>query len=713
LADWFEEYLAERQKELKANPPPVGSENPIENQESYRDPELFIERLEQVTPKQPLIDNKRALTPLIRAQQKKTPSGTPPKPPTPSPKVELPPLEEPLPPLPPLPPVEDSPQKQAAPDVPAEIRIDIRPSPGPVEPMRVPDYYWSLIGPAWPRSIEDLIARQQPPPANSIDFDALVRQTLRNEIQGERHPSHSDPAPRRPAADGDPVDLHSGAFTLMVTDLVVPSPRFRIAITRRYRSGRPYYGPFGFGWDHNYNVYLRPLKDGGLALWTGEMREEVFKPEGGGFKPEAGIASDLKRIPGPFEVYTLRFAAGDVWRFERPVGWTDSERIPLVRIADRHGNALSLNYGPLNRVTSVLDEAGRGLLFHYGQCELLEKVTDHRSERAVIYHHDPYVEHLVRVILPATAQYPDGVSTTYEYDALNPHPAMQHNILRVFDASGRLMVENFYGTPEEEWRFNYVLVQRIAGFEYQFHYEQLQYVWPDPAYVDVLAHRTMVRPPDGALHIHSFNYRGDVLDYRFRLVRDRSFRVVASRFRYDTEGNLTESVEPDGRRTVYTYDHLSPDPCARRNLLKVELFPDLLGPASRVVMRAFHDPRHQLVTRVLDEDGEETRAFYDFDTGVAAATGRLERVRAPATTLPGGAVQQSEARLETNSQGDVLATVAPGGTRTEYERFAAGSKAGFLQRIVEDATGAALPLEYDYDAAGFPSQVVMGGRTSP
>src|SRR5262249_18259033 len=164
-------------------------------------------------------------------------------------------------------------------------------------------------------------------------------------------------------------------------------------------------GPFGFGWDHDYNAYLRPLKDGNIAVWSGRLYEEVFRPNGGGFTPEPGIASYLKRLPGPFEVYTLRFPGGGVLAFELPVRWGNSERIPLVQIADRHGNVLLLNYGPVGQVSSVLDEAGRGLLFHYGQCELLEKVTDHRGERAVIYHHDPYVEHLVRVILPATAQY--------------------------------------------------------------------------------------------------------------------------------------------------------------------------------------------------------------------------------------------------------------------------------------------------------------------
>jgi len=708
----FDEYRI-RLLNAVANPPPAptparpGGEIQID----LGDLETFTTEVRDASKKGPVTDPKRALTPVIRDQRKATPPLAPkPGPPEPTQVADLPPLEEPLPPLPP---VEDTPVKQGAPDLTPMAVVDIRPSPGPVSPGRTPEYYWSLVGPPLPRSIDELIGRQVPPPASTVDFDALIRQTLRNEIPGERHPSHAEPTAREPPKEADPVDLHSGAFTLAVVDLEVPSPHLPIVMARRYRSGRPYHGPLGFGWDHAYNVYLRPLNDGGMALWTGELREENFVARDGGFAPEPGNACDLTRLPGPAEVYQIRHPGGLVWTFERPAGWTDGERIPLLRIADRHGNALALIYGPLNRVVSVLDEAGRGLVFHYGQCELLEKVTDHKGERAVAYEHDIYVEHLVRVVLPATAQYPKGLSTTYEYDEANPHPAMQHNILRIFDADGRLMVENDYGAPQEEWRFNCVLAQRLGGFEYAFDYQQIQYVWPDPAYVDVLASRTVVRTPDGALHTYSFNYRGDVLDYRFRLCRDRSFRVVASQFRHDIEGNLIEAVDPDGARTLFTYDHASLDPCARRNLLKVERLAPGPGAPSRIVMQAWYDPAFQLVRRVRDEDLNETLAHYDFDGPAGPVSGRLVSAEAAPVVLVDGAAQQSKTSFECNARGQVTAITSPGGARTTVEYHAADLKAGFVSRVTRDVDGAALVTETDYDGRGFVARITgPGGRVS-
>ena len=50
-------------------------------------------------------------------------------------------------------------------------------------------------------------------------------------------------------------------------------------------------GPFGFGWDHDYNVYLRELNDGGFALWTGQLHEQHFRSTGDGFEPNPGFAA--------------------------------------------------------------------------------------------------------------------------------------------------------------------------------------------------------------------------------------------------------------------------------------------------------------------------------------------------------------------------------------------------------------------------------------
>ena len=519
------------------------------------------------------------------------------------------------------------------------------------------------------------------------------------------------PTARTPAADGEPVELFTGAFTISVVDLVVPTPHIPIAMSRSYRSGRPYYGPFGFGWDHAYNVYLRELNDGGFAVWTGQLREQRFRSTGGGLEPEPGFAARLERIAGLADVFAVHFPGGQVWQFERPVGWSDAERIPLTTISDRHGNAVRLSYGSINRVESVLDAAGRGLLFHYGNCELLERVTDHTGSRIVHYWHDNEIEHLVRVVLPATGQYPKGLSTTYEYDSYASHPAMQHNILRIHDAEDRLMVENEFAGPEAGWEFNSVVRQRLAGFEYQFEYQQIQYVWPDPEYVEVLAARTLVRPPDGSLHTYTFNYRGDLLDYRCRLSRDGSFRVITSQWQHDAEGNVTKTVGPDGLRKFFTYDSTNTDPCARRNLLRVELAAPLSGIVpSRVLYQGQYEPRYQLATKTKDEIGAETRFFYDFDVN-PAGTGRLTRIQLPAVVGADGVPQQSNLLFEHNAHGQLTATVKPEGGRTELTYFSGGDHDGFLSEITQDPATARLVSKFEYDAAGFPKQIkAPGGR---
>jgi RHS repeat-associated protein len=613
------------------------------------------------------------------------------------------------------PPTEDTPASQGAPELDSSpndvVSIGTEPrTPPPLVNSREPSpAVYDVLNPVAPEDVVDLLAA---PPA---DFGDFVTRLKRNENEpGERHPTHAAPAARQPAADADPVDLFSGAFTIRAVDLTVPTPFIPIAMARSYRSGLPYYGPFGYGWDHVYNVYLRPLNDGGVALWTGQLREEYFRATAGGLETPPGFAGRLERAPGIADAFTADLPGGDQWLFERPVGWSDVQRIPLVTVRDRHDNALRLSYGAADRLVSVLDDAGRGLLFLYGSCNLLERVTDHTGLREVRYEHDPEIEHLVRVVLPATGQYPNGLPTTYEYAGDNSHPAMRHNIVRILDAECRLMVENDYAGPEAGWEFNAVVRQRVAGFEYQFGYEQIQYVEPDPSNVEVLAARTLVRPPDGSLHTYTFNYRGDLLDHRFRLNRDGSFRVVSRQWLHDTEGNMTEAVGADGVRTVLTYDSANPDPCARRNLQKVELATPLPGSVvSRIVYKATYDPQYQLPVRIEDEIGAETRYFYDFDVSPAGSTGRLARIELPAVVGADGAPQQSVQTFEHNKRGQLTATIQAEGGRTELAYFSGGTHDGFLSVITADPAGVRLVWTLDYDPAGFPKQVRSpGGRAT-
>src|SRR6202035_5618997 len=97
-----------------------------------------------------------------------------------------------------------------------------------------------------------------------------------------------------------------------------------LRLVRSYRSGTVSWGPWGYGWDHNYDLYLRELSDGSVAVWTGRFGEEVYKPApAGGFDPPLGIFRKLEPLPGlPGQPgrYRLGEPDGQAHVFERPGG---------------------------------------------------------------------------------------------------------------------------------------------------------------------------------------------------------------------------------------------------------------------------------------------------------------------------------------------------------------------------------------------------------
>jgi RHS repeat-associated protein len=249
-----------------------------------------------------------------------------------------------------------------------------------------------------------------------------------------------------------------------------------------------------------------------------------------------------------------------------------------------------------------------------------------------------------------------------------------------------------------------VTQQLFGDFLYQLDYEQLQYVPENPLYVDVLAIRAVVHPPDGSLHTYTFNYRGDLLDYRFRLNRDGSYRIVNYQWEYDEQGNMTKEAVPSGE-TLYSYDYQNNDPCARGTVLKVErraALPDLVE--SRIIFRTDRYSEFQLPLEILDEDQNITRFKYD---KAPPATGKLASIELPEVTLPNGKTQQSILQFEHNSRGQVTATISAENIRNEIHYFPDEEAflAGFVRETIQDVGGLAYKLEYHYDPAGRIEQI--------
>ena len=527
---------------------------------------------------------------------------------------------------------------------------------------------------------------------------------------GEPHPTASGERPQEQTNGGEPVDLFTGQFFVEEIDLVVQTAVMALGFTRRYRSGPPIGGPFGFNWDHNHNVYVRELTTGDVARWDGRLHEDVFRLRGPEFEPPAGVFERLERLPGPAPRYTITARGGLVWTFEQPPGWTHAERIPLTRIADRHGNALRYSYDTSDRVAEVCDDDDRFLRFHYGQCELLERVEDHAG-RAIEYGHDAEAEHLACVRYPPTADHPDGITRRYEYLPRSLTPELRHNIVRVVGGDGRTLVENQYDPDPASWSYARITRQLNGGFDWHYSYTQLQWLPNDGLFANVPSVQVEVIAPDRSLTVYTFNYRGDLLDHRQRLSRDRSWRVVAWQYEYDAQGNRTLTRAPDGSRSLQVFDHANANPLLRGTLLRRELaaaagFP---GP-SRIIRRAEYEGRYGLVRREVAENGAVTRYRYDFDlTPDPSNTGTLMRIELPDATLLDGTTQQAAVEFEYDTRGQVTAVTGPAGSRMEVEYGAAGDDRGrpVLRRV--DATGLAIEEEMAYDAFGYLARMTDGG----
>jgi RHS repeat-associated protein len=510
--------------------------------------------------------------------------------------------------------------------------------------------------------------------------DTLDRAKKGRPPKGEPDGVHGGERSQATPIGGDPVDLLSGAFVHSSVDLQVGSPFFPLAFERTYRSGFPNWGPFGFNWDHNWNIYLRPLSDGGVSRWNGQLSEDLFTPiDGVFFEPPRGIFERLSRVAA--DTFEIGARGGLSLRFERPAGWGDVERVPLVAIRDRFNNVVNLDYDERDRLATVLDDDGRGFSLAYGLCGLLEGVRDHTG-RSVRYIHDDDATHLVRAVGPdAEDAY---ASEEYEYSWSADHPALRHNIVRVLDGTGTVLVWNKFGDDPAQWTWNRVVEQYQGPFPWYFDYSQLQWLASIDAHVNEPMWRTEVIEPDGTLRVYAFNFRGDLLDERFRLSRDSSYRIVSSQRRYDEQGNLIERRNGDSVATKWTFDHQHADPRLRGTLLEVELRPPLGVPAlSRRIMRVRYGTPFQLPVEETNEAG--ARTVFNYRPG----DGALERIDWPTLTDPDGTTHQISTLFEVDTRGLVQTTTSPGGIRDEISYLAGGPTAGFPEVSRHDTTGAA------------------------
>lgn len=513
----------------------------------------------------------------------------------------------------------------------------------------------------------------------------------------------------------DPVNPFTGEFYIEKVDFELPSVGFPFVFIRTYKSGRTFFGPFGYNWDHNYNVYLRILNNGSIAINTGGLHEDIYTDSGDSivYNPPRGVFAKLERIQN--SDFILIFKGGMKWYFKH----AGFERIPLVKMEDTNGNSQQLIYNNKNQLETVVDTVGRKINFIYGSCDLLEGLEpdifqDNEFEpkltatkkHCIQYLHANNIEQLSAVITFPTPDFPNGLMTCYEYDEDQALPELRNNILRVIDAKGQTIVENIYGTDTTDDSFNRIVKQYFMGGEYLFKYTNIRYIPPFDEYINDAYLQTEFYEPERPLKVLTFNFRGNLLDERFRLCADGSYRVWSQSYRYNKNGQMTEFYYANGMADIYEYYEHDPNNPASviekdGNLLRVFKLNTLrLNP--RKIAEYSYENNFQKVETVTDEANTTIKFKYD-------GNGNLIKIIYPDALLPDGTVQNNcETNLKYDPSGQLVEELSPEARKKTYDYFLNGSGAGLVKKITTHDNVSPLTKSFEYDALGNIKRAIDG-----
>ncbi len=392
---------------------------------------------------------------------------------------------------------------------------------------------------------------------------------------------------------GDPIDTHTGNYSLPVDELSVPSAAGPLNFRRTYVSqatGR-YTAPLGPGWTHNQDIRLifpgDPIGEPGYTLFkspSGNLYRFQNQADGS-YQPYPGFVATLTLNAN---VYTLTDAERNIYTFDQ------DGRLQYKDNAE--GQRLSYSYAN-NRLDKLSADAGtRYLTFGYDPQGRLTSVTD-QIGRHVTYGYDPDSGDLV----DATDVL--GQTWHYVYDA-------SHDLVDVLDPQNAVQVHNNYltaGKVQSQYDGNNKLV---AALSYNAD--------GSTTITDALGNtRTDSYDPERGVLADQTNLwggtTGKLYDGNFRPGTITDAAGNSTNLAWSADGaNLTSIQDAAGNTTTIHYD--GPDPH------KPSMVTDPLGGDTTY---AYNDPNHPSLLTSVTAGGKTTSYTY-------TEQGLLETVTDPA-----------------------------------------------------------------------------------
>jgi RHS repeat-associated protein len=416
-------------------------------------------------------------------------------------------------------------------------------------------------------------------------------------LAGIRYYSGRDP--KRwftPGMLGGGVGIGLGTYSVQATDLAFPSTTGNklpgrgvpLSWSRTYSSSaaaQGITGPLGFGWFTSYGRPLTVNADSSVSLTNAAGSQETFALDTANttYTPPTGSMETLVKNPDGSYSLSTRDHAVSTWQIVNASG-----PYLLTRQVDKDGNTTTFTYSTSNTLSTITDAVGRSFTFTYnsqasGPCPagtLVTQVSD--STRSVLYGYDGACD-LTAVTDPA------GNTTTYAYDGgtLGIH----HLLTQSCDANNQPGVvaspkcaQNTYAadpnwdpahakyTPSGGYRLTQQTdpMGTITQFTYDTsknnpiagNYETILDPGAPPHLNEVTAYHinnmgqpTSITDPVGTVTQLTYTSSGllqeSVLDPN--PPGGSGHLNLTSQRLYDAFGNVTETIDPNGKVVAYSY----------------------------------------------------------------------------------------------------------------------------------------------------------------
>ncbi|HEX7183314.1 MAG TPA: RHS repeat-associated core domain-containing protein [Thermoanaerobaculia bacterium] len=466
-------------------------------------------------------------------------------------------------------------------------------------------------------------------------------------------------------------------MSLAQRDLFVKGRGFDFNLVRTYRSQTVGAGPFGPGWDHNYNLRLRELPDGSVEYFDRGRRELFEKQPDGKLKAPEGRFVSLERTAAGWILIDAQRNLARFDRFGRLVSLADA-----VKDSADTGNEMRFAYDMRSRLVGITDTLDRQITLSYDEEGRLNRLRDF-DDREVTYEYDE-AGRLTSVTSPkitvGESTYPNGLTTRYEYDpatgALAQALNQRDNLTAFSDARGNKRFDLTYTDADGDGRDQEVTSQIWGTGTVQIAY-------------DFDARRATVTNRRGHVTIYGHNEDGQATQ-----VEDAEGAVTS--LEHNSDGLVTSLTEPLGRVSTYTYDTAG-ERRSQGNLLQLTVAADGRGAngSSGVLTTAYtYEGRTNQPTRIVGPRGTVTDITRD---GIGQATSILRAA---------GLEEASEIRVSYNAFGQPTEVVNPNGHTTSYRYSATGEARGYLQSMTVDEGGLGITTQLETDARGNVTKVI-------